>query len=136
VAERSRVNRWVGVTVGVSLLTLTAACNSDDSASQRPGGTPDAAATATKKPRASGPPTVSIRHNQVSPSALQVGTGATVKIRNNDSVGHRLDNRQNHLYSGTIPANGKGELTAPPDPGTYVFTDPGNPSVRFKLTVR
>lgn len=134
-AERSRVYRWVGVIAGLSLLTLTAACNSDDSASERPGTSP-AAPTATKKPRSSGTPTVSIRHNQVSPSTLQVGTGATVKIRNDDSVGHRLDNRQNHLYSGTIPAHGKGELTAPPDPGTYVFTDPSNSSVRLKLTVR
>ena len=134
-AERVRgVSRRVGAIAGVSLLTLTAACNSGDSASVVPSTVPHAASTKSSHP--SGPPTVSIRHNQVSPSTLEVQTGATVKIRNNDSVGHRLDDRADHLYSGTIPGNGKGELTAPPDPGSYVFTDPNQPSARLRLKVR
>jgi plastocyanin len=126
--------RWVGAIAGVSVLTL-AACGSD-SPSVAPGSAPDAAATATPKPPKSGPPSVTIRNNAVSPSTLEVETGATVKVRNADSVGHRLDNREDHLYSGTIPAKGKGEITAPPDPGTYVFTDPNHTSTRLKLKVR
>ena len=124
--------RRVGAIAAVCVLTLTAACGSGDSASEAP----DVAATPTPKPEKSGPPSVSIRNNKVSPSTLEVETGATVRIRNEDSVGHRLDSRAEHLYSGTIPAKGKGEISAPPDPGTYVFTDPNHPSARLKLKVR
>jgi plastocyanin len=126
--------RWVGAIAAISLLTLTAACNSDDSASQKPGSTAGSPTPTPKAQLSSGP--VSIKNNKVSPATVQVETGGTVKITNNDSVGHRLDNRENHLYSGTIPAHGKGEITMPPDPGTYVFADPNNSSVKLKVKVR
>jgi len=127
------MNRWAGVVAAVSVLALTAACNSDNSASSSAG---DGAAKPTPKPTPAGPPTVTIKGNKVSPSTLEVGTGATVTIRNNDSVGHRLDDRAEHIYSGTIPAKSKGELTVPPDPGTYTFIDPNNSSVRLKVPAR
>jgi hypothetical protein len=119
----------------VALLTLAAGCNSDNSTSTAPQPTPKSSATATKKPP-TGPPTVTITHNKVTPATLEVEGGATVTIRNDDSVGHRLDNRPNHIYSGTIPAKRKGELTMPPDSGSYVFADPYNSAVRVKIRVR
>jgi hypothetical protein len=137
VAERARgACRRVGAIAGGTLLTLTAACGSGDSASVVPSPVPDDAATASAKPQPSGPRVLSIRHNQVTPSTLEVEGGATVRIRNDDSVRHRLDNRENHLYAGSIEPHGKGEITAPPDPGNYVFTDPNYPSVRLRLKVR
>jgi plastocyanin len=128
------MNRWVGAIAAISLVTLTAACNSDDSASQAPASTPGAPTPTPKAQLTSGPAT--IKNGKVSPATVQVETGGTVKIINNDSVGHRLDNRANHIYSGTIPAHSKGEITMPPDPGTYVFTDPNNSSVKLKVKVR
>jgi hypothetical protein len=128
----SAMARWIGAIAAVSVLALTAACNSDDKASQTPDSTPGAATPA--KP--AGPPTATIKNNKVSPATLRVSTGATVTIHNNDAVGHRLDNRANHIYSGTIRPHSKDEITLPPDPGTYVFTDPNNPSVKLTVKVR
>jgi hypothetical protein len=128
------MNRWVGAIAAISLLALTAACNSDDTAT---GQTGDTVATPTPKPKPTpvGTATVTIKNNKVSPSTVLVETGGTVIVRNNDSVGHRLDNRANHLYSGTIRPKGKDEITMPPDPGTYVFTDPNNSAVKLKVKV-
>jgi plastocyanin len=134
VAERGRgVSRCVGAIAAVSLLTLTAACNSGTSASVAP--TPDVKPTTAHPRKPSGPPTATIKNNKVSPASLDVGGGATVTIHNNDSVGHRLDNQAEHLYSGTIPAKSKGEITAPPKAGTYVFKDPNHPSTQLRLKV-
>ncbi len=115
------------------MLALPAACNSDKSGSDT---VKEGAATPTPKPTPAGPPTATIKGNKVTPATLEVSGGATVTIRNNDSVGHRLDDRKDHLYSGTIPGKSKGELTMPPDPGTYTFADPNNSSVKLKVKVR
>ena len=133
-AERGHgISQWVGAIAGVSLLALTAACNSGNTASVTP--TPEVQTTAPHPRPPTGPPTATIKKNKVSPATLDVGGGASVTIRNNDSVGHRLDNQANHLYSGTIPAKSKGEITAPPTSGTYVFSDPNHPSTHLTLKV-
>ena len=129
----------VGALLMIASLGLAGCVNAGGSAIAAP--LADGASTAAPKaavptPSAqSGPPTVAIRQNTATPATIQVSTGATVEVRNFDSVAHNLADKAHRLYDGDIPAKGKGELTAPAIAGTYVFTDRRHPKLRLTLKV-
>jgi plastocyanin len=96
---------------------------------------PGAVSTQTPNSRPS-PPYAQIKGSIVTPATLDVSTGETVKIKNLDAYSHNLEDKVHHLYDGDVPARGTAELTAPADPGTYVFTDRGHAALRLTLNVR
>jgi plastocyanin len=128
---------WRGARGG-ALLVITAlavaACGStSNSVLSAPAGD-SGTRTEAPSPQASAP-YAQIKGSVVTPSTLQVSTGETVRIKNLDAYSHNLEDKVHHLYDGDIAARSTGELTAPADPGTYVFTDRGHSALRLTLNV-
>jgi plastocyanin len=133
----SRATRLGALLVG-GLLALSA-CGSLGN----PAAAPKAAAPNSAGPksdlssptRQSAAPSAQIKADTVTPSTLAVSTGQTVEIKNLDAYAHNLEDKTHHLYDGDVPAKGSEELTAPANPGTYVFTDRRHSKVKLTLVV-
>ena len=137
--RRSRRGTWLGVLLVVGSLGLAACGNIGNPAASAASGAPNTGATpnsgaSSPTPRASAP-YAQIKGSIVTPATLDVLTGETVEIKNLDPFSHNLEDRVHQLYDGDIPAKGSEELTAPANPGTYVFIDRGYSSVSLTLKV-
>jgi plastocyanin len=123
----------------LSSMSLAACGNIGGTAASASSGAPAGGATpnsgvSTPTPQASAP-YAQIKGSIVTPATLDVSTGETVEIKNLDPFSHNLEDKVHMLYNGDVPANGSEELTAPANPGTYVFIDRGHSSVKLTLKV-
>jgi plastocyanin len=122
----------------VALFGLSACAAHGNSAA--PAGAAAAGTTGTKSDlsspsRQSTTPSAQIKGDIVTPATLDVSTGQTVEIKNLDAYAHNLEDKTHRLYDGDVPAKGSEELTAPANPGTYVFTDRRHSKVKLTLVV-
>jgi plastocyanin len=125
----------VGALLGIASLALAACGSTGNSVLSAPAGSAPAQSTAQTPSARPSPPYAQIKGSVVTPATLQVSTGETIEIKNLDAYSHNLEDKTHHLYNGDVPAKGTEELTAPANPGTYVFTDRGHSSVRLTLQV-
>jgi plastocyanin len=140
-----RGQTWVGVMLVLSSLGLTACGNIGNTVAEASSGAPSTGAapqsgastpTASTPTAAAGAPSAQIKGSIVTPATLNVSTGQTVEIKNLDPFSHNLEDKVHRLYDGDIQAKSTGELTAPANPGTYVFIDRGHSAVKLTLKVR
>jgi plastocyanin len=91
--------------------------------------------TQATTPAAGGGPTITISGFAFG-GDLTVAPGATVTVKNMDSVAHTLSDKNGAFDTGSIAGGGSGTFTAPMTPGTYSLVCKFHPQMSGTLTVQ
>ena len=97
--------------------------------------TPSASTQTPSATQAQAPNTLAIKDYAFSPVNLTVKAGATVTVKNNDTVPHTVTGDTAAFDSGNIPVGTTGTFTAPTKPGTYTFHCTIHPTMKGTLIV-
>lgn len=121
------------------LVLLAAACGDDDDSDTAAGGSQGTTATTTATTAAGDEAAgdevyIDIKGFQFT-VPKSVKAGATVEIRNMDSVGHTVTADDGGFDSKEVSGGGEGSITAPSTPGTYAFHCNIHPSMKGQLVV-
>ena len=109
--------RWLLAPIALFAALILTGCGGSSGSSGSP------AATSSPAGNGSSADTIVIKNFMFHPGTLKVAPGATVTIRNEDSVTHTLTEKADpHLFStGGIPAGQAKTIKAPAKAGSYPF---------------